>query len=86
MTPRAEGRGEDDSYAFKTALLRMHAATMLFGLSGIFGKRSQFIKLRAEPFGYDATIADHGGRFIINGMFQQVKTGRRNVKFLVNFL
>ena len=38
MTPRAEGRGEDDSYAFKTALLRMHAATMLFGLSGIFGK------------------------------------------------
>ena len=37
MTPRSEGE-TDASRALKSALLRMHAATVLFGLSGIFGK------------------------------------------------
>ena len=37
MTPRSAGE-TDASRALKSALLRMHAATVLFGLSGIFGK------------------------------------------------
>lgn len=37
MAPRSEGE-TDASRALKSALLRMHAATVLFGLSGIFGK------------------------------------------------